>query len=235
MDPLPMKYGKFTLWHNNDAWCLSEKYNGIYVRYQNGKAYSKSGKVMNLPEYMTKNLPDNEIFDCELYSEIGLHIALDALHSKFDPSLHLIIFDIADLKHPFYKRYERLLNLHFLYRFPIATQKVVHTTELPDLLLEASGKNKEGFVLRSADGMYRPGKRVQHTLKCKVVRKGEARVIGVTSKHRGWSYVLKDVSTNANFKIYKHGRKIYDIGDFATYTYNMLNGNGIPVSPNLEV
>lgn len=97
------------------GWYMSEKLDGVWARYMDGKFYSRLGNRFQVPEWFCRELPKGIILDGELYAGRGTFQYVTGIVRKNKPidrewkGISYQIFDCPSPL-PFKKRYELMVS-----------------------------------------------------------------------------------------------------------------------------
>ncbi|TPD55621.1 MAG: DNA ligase [Thalassolituus maritimus] len=170
---------------------VSEKYDGIRAFWDGISLVTRSGRIINAPDWFLAQLPD-EPLDGELwlgygrFSEVsGLIRRNDSDSSELWQDVQYRVFDLPEVAGTFDERYQALLeligdpsdiaandNLQPVEQLRISSEK-----ELDDLLQEVLQRGGEGLMLHRWDSFYFAG-RSSDLLKVTPLEDAEAIVTG---------------------------------------------------------
>lgn len=228
------------------------KYNGhrclITRRGDKLFAYSRNGKPIDTIHHILKELDIPE--GCTLDGELYLHgMPLQSISSivrRVQPDntkLNYIVYDVIQNK-PFKDR------LNFIAKLNMPTKVIIACTlEAPtkDMLTnegikyEAHSKGYEGFILRTNDRGYEPGKRSSQLLKVKSRLDMEVIVKTIEPSADGWAVLVCCTPSGKQVKVVAPGtmhekHEIYEnsknyIGRLLTIEFAEYTKDGIPFHP----
>jgi len=229
----------------NSSYWVSEKLDGIRC-YWNGKELkTRSGRVLNAPEWFVKDLP-TQALDGELWTGRDGYQALTKIVLDKIPNDNLwkkVSFQVFDLP----------LNTSPFETRQTALQKIVQATNLPHLQLvkqtqmfdlekiksqlnSVIKKGGEGLMLRTPGSVYESG-RSEHLLKMKKRQDAEARVIAYQEGRGKFKNMMGAIWVEMpNGKLFKIGTGFSNlerqnpppIGSDVTYSHQGFTKKGLP-------
>jgi len=226
------------------GWWMSEKLDGIRAYWDGCNMWSRTGKLLYVPQELLNLLPKDEL-DGELYAGRGqfqkcVSIVRTQDYSKDWSCVEYRVFDLINTD-KFEERQARLLQTHTNNKF-WRVQKQIECLGGEHLLqdlkrIESLGG--EGCMLRKP-GSYYEHKRSGTLLKVKTFKDAEAEVLehlpGL-GKHKGrLGAVLCKTANGITFKV---GSGFTDaerenppeVGTKLTYAYQELTNDGVPRFP----
>eukprot|EP00026_Physarum_polycephalum_P002383 Phypoly_transcript_02389.p1 GENE.Phypoly_transcript_02389~~Phypoly_transcript_02389.p1 ORF type:complete len:939 (-),score=111.94 Phypoly_transcript_02389:24-2525(-) len=230
---------------SQNRWWMGEKYDGVRTCWnaENGKLYSKSGRLILLPPSLEAGLKSVKvILDCELwfgkgsFTEAQKVMSCDAADW---PSMRLIAFDNPDTKistMKFEDRYKTLMDRVFEeHEFIIISSRVKYVNKLQinrwlKCTLQDGG---EGIILRKAESMYEHG-RTESLLKLKATR-GEMEALVVEATENG-TFTLQlpnGLIFQTSQQYVALFEKIPKRGDVVTFTCENFSPRSIPVNAEI--
>ncbi len=228
---------------NISGWVMSEKLDGIRA-YWNGKnLISRGGKIINAPQYFTKDYPPFEI-DGELWSkrkdfENISSIVRNKIPSKRWSEIKHYIFEVPNAKGTLFQRLKKVKPYENSYIKILKQIYVKDKKHLENFLKEVELKKGEGVVVRDPQTAY-INKRTDKALKVKSFYDTECRVIGYTKgkgKYESLVGALRcEFSNGIEFKIGSglsntERKNPPKIGDIVTFKYYEFTKYGKPRFP----
>lgn len=239
----PMSY---RVWRENDRvqpsrdWLWSKKLNGIFVRWQDNKLWTKRGRRLLCPSEVTKNLPQGVTLDAELYagkdsdSRQLVRLANSGDWTRGTPEV--CVFDLVDLNSDFKSRYQKLVKLQEEHGFRLVKHHLFGNFKLVDILEECLKRGEEGVVLRNPGGMYdcSKNKRQSDILKAKPVEVASGVISVITEKPRGTVLTIKE-NRKHEFKLFvsRERSKTLALGDTVYFAFSGRHGNETPENATL--
>jgi DNA ligase-1 len=236
--------------------CVQKKLDGFRCLVNNTTLYSKSMKPFIYLSHIKKELAllklNNNIYlDGELYEfGLGLHEISSLVHHEGHEISYYIfdMFDLKNMKMPFYLRYSYLESLFRNHKFKYLKLVQCVSVNNYNKILELNNKylleGYEGVIVRNMEGIYKLNSKSYDVLRTKEFKKGKFMIIGAkegsgTQKgaiiwqlqcHKsGHSFFALPIGTiNERIKIYKKyflNPSLY-IGKYATVKYLELTKDG---------
>jgi len=168
-----------------DYW-VSEKYDGVRGYWDGTQLLTRSGKVIDAPDWFTSPLPaqplDGELWiDRGRFSEVSGIVRTRGASDPLWRQITFMLFDLPGDAGNFDQRLAALTELVSRIDQPhvrlVKQQKVASEEALMQLLNEIIELGGEGLMLHRGDSHYRSG-RSDDLLKLKTYHDAEARVIG---------------------------------------------------------
>lgn len=230
---------------NIKKYWVSEKLDGVRGYWNGQQLFTRSGKLLNPPQWFTKNWPETAM-DGELWSargefeQISACIRTTTSDGQCWRKLKLMIFDLPHERVNFTKRItlmqQAVANTHSPYLKAIKHEKLNNTKNLYTLLDNVVNNNGEGVMLHLSTAYYQSG-RSKNILKLKKHQDAEAKVIAHLpgkGKYKGLLGAIK-VETPEGI-IFKIGSGFSDkerknppqIGSLITYKYIGKTQRGVP-------
>lgn len=170
---------------------VSEKYDGVRAFWDGMSLVTRSGRIINAPDWFLAQLPD-EPLDGELwlgygrFSEVsGLIRRKDSDTSELWQDVSYMVFDLPELPGTFDERYQALISLignpsevaSYENLHPVEQLRVFSQQELDILLQQVLERGGEGLMLHRWDSFYFAG-RSSDLLKVTPLEDAEAIVTG---------------------------------------------------------
>jgi DNA ligase-1 len=222
------------------SWYYSIKMNGAFARWQNGKLYTKNGRLLHPPVSITDPLPREVTLEGEIYAGHNkMSKVRKALNNIWDKDVKFIVFDIVEIKVPFEDRWEHLQKLQKKYGFELVPQHVFQSPQDFHRVLEKiSQSREEGLVMRHPNSFYEPGVRSKNTLKWKPEKKGQGIIQSITEKKTGYTTKILEDKTDITFTLYitKKHMKINPkkVGDKINFVYFGRDEKDQPEFPQIN-
>ena len=225
------------------GWVMSEKLDGVWARYQDGKFYSKYGNRFIVPPNYCKELPKNVMLDGELWGGRESFQYVTGVTRKDKPieeewlTINFAIHDCPSAL-PFKKRYELLMNVVGNGRdFLIVAQTLIgEMGQAKQFFNIAIALGGEGAMFKDPSAPYVHG-RVGTFLKWKPKYSEEAKVIAHIPGKDGFAGTTGSLYCEWNGKYFKMGgmtratrKNPPAIGSIVTFKYCHLTDEGIPKS-----
>ncbi len=228
-----------------NGYLISEKFDGVRAYWNGHEFLTRSGRVVNTPEWFTAEMPDQKL-DGELWSGRSQFSWLSGVIRRSQPddsdwrNIRYVVFDLPASDAPFYKRFQQMKSLlekrdHSV--LMLAEQTPAESEEqLQIRLQQVTEAGGEGLMLKRADSLYQAG-RSDDLLKVKICEDDEATVIGYVpgeGKYLGLTgALLVRMDDGREFRI---GSGLSDaertapplLGSRITFAYNGLTSGGLP-------
>ncbi|MCE3039972.1 DNA ligase [Helicobacter anatolicus] len=225
---------------------VSEKLDGMRAYWNGKQLISKSGRVIEAPEWFIQNLPPF-CLDGELYTKRKdfEHIISIIKSRKNQDSWKELKYYIFELPYQAGNLKQRLQVLKdYLLIHSIAHVKIIpqyqfqNTKEIEEFFLEIKKLHGEGIVLRKNDTPYQTG-RSQNALKYKVFLDSECEIIG-------YKMGKKSLKDKVGSFVCKEGERVFNVGSgldnkirenppplgtIITYKYYQTTKNNLPKHP----
>lgn len=227
------------------GWWMSEKLDGIRAYWDGKQMFSRTGKLLYVPQHLLDLLPAGVKLDGELYAGRGrfqhcVSVVRTEDYSKDWASIRYLVFDkITD--EPFEKRQADLICLRTPNCFweVVKQQFCTGLEHLWEKLDEVEIKGGEGLMLRQRESLYEH-KRSNTLLKVKTFHDAEAVVvghIGGKGKHSNRLGAIECVSESG--VAFRVGSGFTDaeresppkVGSKITYKFQELTKDGVPRFP----
>lgn len=237
--------------HDPKGMLMSEKLDGVRTKWIGKERIfiSRGGNQFHAPDWFTKDLPDDEDLDGELFLGRGLFSKTSGIARRLDggEAWRLMRFRVFDLVS---KRVlesdatfrERLAGATQLVKGLAYAEIVKHTLcrgkkHLAGALDRMVALGGEGLMLRDPTALYE-GRRSITLLKVRKWYDAEATVIGYDpgkGRHKGRMGAMRCVMPNGNefgigtgFSDEERDSPPWPVGTLVTYKYREINENGIP-------
>ena len=215
-------------------WLWSKKLNGIFVRWQDNKLWTKKGRRLLCPSVVTEKLPLGVTLDAELYagkddqSRQIVRLANSGDWSQGTPVVY--VFDIVDMDLPFKSRYKKLKGLQKENGFELVKHHRFNLFKVQDMVDECLRLGEEGVVLRDPDGMYSCSKSIRQAniIKAKPVEIGTGIVIGITNKATGVTLRVKEGEHIFNLFVHHKQPLSFALNDTVHFKFSGRHSNGTP-------
>ena len=203
---------------------VSEKVDGYRAVYFNGVFWTRTGNVINAPEWFTRDMPRDVFLDGELFTERGDFSGVSSILRKKVPfdrewkGVVYLVFDVPKIVEPFTKRYRYLKSVlgckssngNFIdtryERIKVLKQyKVTDLVQVEKVHSSVIVQGGEGVMLRDPDSYY-VNKRSMTLQKYKHFHDQEAIVEGYTlgeGKHtdKMGKLCVRWISDGVSFKV----------------------------------
>lgn len=230
---------------NINEYYVSEKLDGIRAIWTGEQLVTRSGRVINAPDWFTHSLPsimvEGELWAGRQQFSKVQNTVLDLMpDNEAWQEIHFNLFDAPghlgtfDQRYEFLKRYCQSLAMRHIQcveQFTVSSHK-----ELDDYLERITADNAEGLMLKLKHEVYHPGR--NHSLiKVKIVQDMEGLVVGYKEgkgKYQGkMGALLIELRDGARFYV---GSGFSDIertnppkiGTTITFKHNGWTVNGLP-------
>ena len=227
------------------SYYVSEKLDGVRAIWTGSKLVTRSGRVLNAPDWFTSELPDTSV-EGELWAGRGQFSKVQRTVLDTVPDdeqwldIHYMLFDAPGHMGKFEQRYQFLTafcesisgtHLRCVEQMSFDTHK-----DLQHYLGSLTSAGSEGLMLKQKGELYHPGRNAS-LVKVKNVQDAEAIVVGYKpgkGKYEGkMGAILVELSDGARFYI---GSGFTDaersdppkLGDMVTFEHNGWTENGIP-------
>jgi hypothetical protein len=185
-----------------NGWLMSEKLDGIFVRWHNNTLSTSTGRALVVPEPWLSALTAITVpLDCELYAGIHGREALNVVISggSWPRSVRVVAFDTVAENVPAASRITMLQHL-----LPVATEDwvrcavyatVVSVEDLTHQVQLFGREGKEGVVLRHPTSLYTSGVRNPGVVKLKPRSTTTARALAVLQGKSGqWRIRAQEIT-----------------------------------------
>ncbi len=228
---------------NISGWVMSEKLDGIRAYWDGKNLISRGGKIINAPQWFTKNYPPFEI-DGELWSRRGdfeniSSIVRDKIPSDKWKEIKHYVFEAPLTKGGLFERLEKVKPYESDVIKIVPQIAIKDTKHLERFLDEIENKRGEGVVVRDPKAPY-IAKRTSSALKVKSFLDTECLVVGYAKgkgKFEGLMGSLKcrlpnktDFNIGSGFSD-EQRKNPPKIGDIVTFKYKELTKYGKPRFP----
>ncbi|MGF1747879.1 DNA ligase [Vibrio cionasavignyae] len=227
------------------SYYVSEKLDGVRAIWTGSKLVTRSGRVLNAPDWFTSELPDISV-EGELWAGRGQFSKVQQTVLDTVPNneqwldIHYMLFDAPGHMGKFEQRYQFLnsfceglsgTHLRCVEQMSFDTHK-----DLQHYLESLTSAGSEGLMLKQKGELYHPGRNAS-LVKVKNVQDAEAIVVGYKpgkGKYEGkMGAILVELNDGARFYI---GSGFTDVersnppklGDMITFKHNGWTVNGIP-------
>ena len=227
------------------AYLVSEKFDGVRAIWTGTELLTRSGNLINAPEWFTAPLPDVWL-DGELWTTHQDFARLSGIVRTQTPvdeewqHVSYRVFDMPDKKLPFEQRYQNYTRLITKLDLPhlktVKQQRVASDSALQDLLQQKLEHGAEGLILHLASAKHQGG-RTEALLKLKPYDDEEAVVIGHLPGKGKYPHQLGALRVkNDRGQIFAIGSGLSDqdrlnppaIGTVITYRYQGYTKKGLP-------
>ncbi len=238
----PMAYSKWTPKSPiMSSWLWSTKLNGAFVRWEDNKLWTKSGRRLDCPDLVTRSLPPDTVLDAELYagkSQEDRQLVRLAISGDWTDevvaNVRVCVFDIVHLKKPFARRYRHLVGLQAKHGFFLVQQRVLgQDSDISKMLQDCLENGDEGIVLRAPDGVYECArtKRSTSVVKAKPVETSTGVVDKVVPKPTGVTVVVHEDNRGKNafgIFVFSKYQPSFKPGDRVSFTFSGRHDNETP-------
>ncbi len=215
------------------GWLISEKFDGVWARWDGGCFTSRNGKVFNAPAHMLAGMP-NYPLDGELTMGRGMFSeTVSAVRSKASdwPGMTFMVFD-AVVKGMCAEHRQRLLSklrlplqARMADQWPVSSHKEVHK-----ILNKLVSEGAEGVVLRDPAANYTHG-HSSSLMKLVLAHTAEAKVCGIN----GPNSIALATTDGIGFNLALNGNSCPQIGATVTYEYRKVTKAGKPIGTYVGV
>lgn len=164
------------------GWYMSEKLDGWRARWDGARLLTRSGSVIEAPDWFLDAMPHGEVLDGELWAGRGNRSRVQAACQRRCPvddewrGIYFMAFDAPRHDGPFSERAEYLLRFNPTIALRVVNQILIGSQGDAAFYYQSVVTNGgEGLVFRSPRGLYVNG-RDPLSLKCKPGEGAEALV-----------------------------------------------------------
>lgn len=227
------------------AYLVSEKFDGVRAVWTGQQLLTRSGNIINAPDWFTASLPDVWL-DGELWTKHQDFARLSGIIRTQIPDdeawrkVSYRVFDMPDRELPFEQRYQNytslITKLNLPHIKPVKQYRLINKTALQDLLQEKIEHGAEGLILHLASAKHHGG-RTQALLKLKPYDDAEATVIAHLPGKGKYTNQLGALRVkNKQGRVFSIGSGLSDqdrinpppIGSVITYRYQGFTKTGLP-------
>jgi DNA ligase 1 len=227
------------------AYLVSEKFDGVRAIWTGKQLLTRSGNIINAPDWFTAPLPDVWL-DGELWTTHHDFARLSGIVRTQTPvdvewqHVSYRVFDMPESELPFEQRYQNytslITKLNLPHIKPVRQYRLASKKALQDLLQDKIEHGAEGLILHLASAKHQGG-RTQALLKLKPYDDEEAIVIGHLPGNGKYTHQLGALRVkNERGQIFSIGSGLSDqdrlnppaIGTVITYRYQGYTKNGLP-------
>jgi hypothetical protein len=219
-----------TMWTN--------ELDGVRLLVSTKGCFSRTGKIVNGVEHLTKNLKDGEWLDGECYTPGKTFEEITSMFKMNPRDLEFHVFDYFDTNRPYLPFAERQK------RATVETILVQKKSEIPKLHAKFVNQGHEGIMIREATSVYEIGRRSNYLLKFKEFQTEEYKIVGANTGHgrdadaviwvctttNGHTFTVRPEGTIKQREVYYANRNRY-IGKMLTVRFQNLTALGVPRFP----
>ena len=237
---LPMLANKWEDRHHyiTEPFYVQPKLDGVRLLVSKSGCFSRTGKVVNGVEHLTKDLKDGEWLDGECYAPGKTFEEITSMFKMNPQKLEFHVFDYFNTHKPDLPFAERQK------RVTVETLLVQKKSDIPKLHAKFVNQGHEGIMIREATSIYEIGKRSNYLLKFKEFQTEEYEIIGANCGHgrdadavvwvcktaTGHEFTVRPEGTIKQREVYYANRNRY-IGKLLTVRFQNLTALGVPRFP----
>ena len=237
---LPMLANKWEDRHHyiTEPFYVQPKLDGVRLLVSKSGCFSRTGKVVNGVEHLTKDLKDGEWLDGECYAPGKTFEEITSMFKMNPQKLEFHVFDYFNTHKPDLPFAERQK------RVTVETLLVQKKSDIPKLHTKFVNQGHEGIMIREATSIYEIGKRSNYLLKFKEFQTEEYEIIGANCGHgrdadavvwvcktaTGHTFTVRPEGTIKQREVYYANRNRY-IGKMLTVRFQNLTALGVPRFP----
>ena len=237
---LPMLANKWEDRHHyiTEPFYVQPKLDGVRLLVSKSGCFSRTGKVVNGVEHLTKDLKDGEWLDGECYAPGKTFEEITSMFKMNPQNLEFHVFDYFNTHKPDLPFAERQK------RVTVETLLVQKKSDIPKLHAKFVNQGHEGIMIREATSIYEIGKRSNYLLKFKEFQTEEYEIIGANCGHgrdadavvwvcktaTGHEFTVRPEGTIKQREVYYANRNRY-IGKLLTVRFQNLTALGVPRFP----
>jgi len=228
---------------NITGWVMSEKLDGIRAYWDGKKLLTRSGNIIHVPSWFTKDYPPFEI-DGELWTkrkdfENIVSIVQDKTPSKEWREIKHYIFEVPNAKGGLFKRLAKVKKYESDIIRIIPQTYIKDKKHLKKFLAKIEQSKGEGVVVRDPKAPY-IAKRTNKVLKVKTFLDKECKITAYNEGHGKFKGILGSLScimdNNISFKIgsgftLQERKNPPTIGSIVTFKYKEFTKYGKPRFP----
>ncbi len=227
------------------AYLVSEKFDGVRAIWTGKRLLTRSGNIINAPDWFTAPLPDMWL-DGELWTKHQDFARLSGIirtQTPYDEAWRKVsyrVFDMPDPELTFEQRYQNytslITTLDLPHIKPVKQYQLASKMALQDLLQDKMEQGAEGLILHLASAKHQGG-RTQALLKLKPYDDAEATVIAHLPGKGKYTNKLGALRVkNQQGQVFSIGSGLSDqdrinpplIGSIITYRYQGFTKTGLP-------
>ena len=237
---LPMLANKWEDRHHyiTEPFYVQPKLDGVRLLVSKSGCFSRTGKVVNGVEHLTKDLKDGEWLDGECYAPGKTFEEITSMFKMNPQNLEFHVFDYFNTHKPDLPFAERQK------RVTVETLLVQKKSDIHKLHAKFVNQGHEGIMIREATSIYEIGKRSNYLLKFKEFQTEEYEIIGANCGHgrdadavvwvctttNGHTFTVRPEGTIKQREVYYANRNRY-IGKMLTVRFQNLTALGVPRFP----
>ena len=237
---LPMLANKWEDRHHyiTEPFYVQPKLDGVRLLVSKSGCFSRTGKVVNGVEHLTKDLKDGEWLDGECYAPGKTFEEITSMFKMNPQKLEFHVFDYFNTHKPDLPFAERQK------RVTVETLLVQKKSDIHKLHAKFVNQGHEGIMIREATSIYEIGKRSNYLLKFKEFQTEEYEIIGANCGHgrdadavvwvcktaTGNTFTVRPEGTIKQREVYYANRNRY-IGKMLTVRFQNLTAFGVPRFP----
>ena len=170
---LPMLANKWEDRHHyiTEPFYVQPKLDGVRLLVSKSGCFSRTGKVVNGVEHLTKDLKDGEWLDGECYAPGKTFEEITSMFKMNPQKLEFHVFDYFNTHKPDLPFAERQK------RVTVETLLVQKKSDIPKLHAKFVNQGHEGIMIREATSIYEIGKRSNYLLKFKEFQTEEYEIV----------------------------------------------------------
>jgi len=237
---LPMLANKWEDRHHyiTEPFYVQPKLDGVRLLVSKSGCFSRTGKVVNGVEHLTKDLKDGEWLDGECYAPGKTFEEITSMFKMNPQKLEFHVFDYFNTHKPDLPFAERQK------RVTVETLLIQKKSDIHKLHAKFVNQGHEGIMIREATSIYEIGKRSNYLLKFKEFQTEEYEIIGANCGHgrdadavvwvcktaTGHTFTVRPEGTIKQREVYYANRNRY-IGKMLTVRFQNLTALGVPRFP----
>ena len=237
---LPMLANKWEDRHHyiTEPFYVQPKLDGVRLLVSKSGCFSRTGKVVNGVEHLTKDLKDGEWLDGECYAPGKTFEEITSMFKMNPQKLEFHVFDYFNTHKPDLPFAERQK------RVTVETLLVQKKSDIHKLHAKFVNQGHEGIMIREATSIYEIGKRSNYLLKFKEFQTEEYKIVGANTGHgrdadaviwvctttNGHTFTVRPEGTIKQREVYYANRNRY-IGKMLTVRFQNLTALGVPRFP----
>jgi ATP-dependent DNA ligase len=228
----------------SEPFYVQPKLDGVRLLVSKSGCFSRTGKLVEGVEHLTKNLEDGEWLDGECYDPDMTFEELTSAFKMNPKSLGFYVFDYFNTKKPDLPFAERQKIMKDKTKIVVETLLVKKKSEISNLHMKFVEQGHEGIMIRESTSIYEIGKRSNYLLKYKEFQTEEYEIVDANCGHgrdadavvwvcktpSGQKFTVRPEGTIKERERYYREREQY-IGKQLTVRFQNLTVLGVPRFP----